>query len=52
MLGQSIYSQIVSERLGHGSVNMTFDHHSHVSIGTRRHAVHMEHPSARNSDRS
>ena len=33
MLGQGVHPKIVSERLGHASVNITLDTHSHVLPG-------------------
>ncbi len=33
MLGQGVHTKIVSERLGHASVNITLDIYSHVLPG-------------------
>ena len=35
MLGQGVHPKIVSERLGHASVNITLDIYSHVLPGLR-----------------
>jgi integrase len=39
MLGQGVHPKVVSERLGHASVNITLDTYSHVLPGLQEAAA-------------